>query len=273
MKSEAAFSVGPLFRGALDFLLPPLCFGCGQEVEVQGGLCPPCWAGLNFITEPYCSSCGFPFSHDMPEGVLCASCHQQKPRFKSARSAIAYNQDSRPIVLSFKYGGRTEGLETMSKWLAQAASDFISEVDIIIPVPLHGRRLFSRKFNQSALLAGALETLTAIPANPFILKRTKNTRTQGGLNRRQREKNVSKAFAVDKKDKILLKGKTVLLIDDVFTTGATVDNCTKALQKAGAKTIYVLTLARVVEPMRKKTTGKTKVKKSKGKKVGKSRNL
>ena len=269
MKSEAAFSVRPLFRGALDFLLPPLCFGCAGEVEAQGGLCPTCWAGLNFITQPQCISCGFPFSHDMPEGVLCASCHQHKPRFEGARSAIAYNQESRPIVLSFKHGGRTEGLSTMAKWLARAAADFISEVDVIIPVPLHGLRLFTRKFNQSALLADALSELTGIAANPFILKRTKNTKTQGGLNRAQREKNVRAAFRVEDKAKINLKAKTALLIDDVFTTGATVDNCTLALQKAGAKTVYVLTLARVVEPLKKKP-GRNKVKKKVGKKVGKS---
>lgn len=270
MKSEGAFSVRPLFSGALDFLLPPLCFGCAGEVEVQGGLCPPCWAGLNFITRPYCVSCGFPFSHDMPEGVLCASCHQQKPRFEAARSAFAYNHDSRPIVLSFKHGGRTEGLSTMAKWLAQASAEFIKEVDVIIPVPLHGLRLLSRKFNQSALLADALSGLSGVPANPFILKRVKNTKTQGGLTRAQREKNVRAAFAVDEKAKINLKGKTALLIDDVFTTGATVDNCTLALQKAGAKTIYVLTLARVVEPLKKKISQKNKSKKRTGKKVGKS---
>lgn len=259
MKSEGGFSkTGILdafpnvFGRALDFLLPPLCFGCATEVEAQGGLCPACWAGLNFITRPYCQSCGFPFPHDMPEGVLCASCHQQKPRFQAARSALAYNHDSRPLILSFKHGGRTEGLKTMAKWLARAASGFIKDVDVIIPVPLHGRRLFTRKFNQSALLADALSDLTGVAADPFILRRTKNTRTQGGLTRAQREKNVRAAFRVNDAEKPAIKGKTALVIDDVFTTGATVENCVAALQKAGADTIYVLTLARVVEPLRKK---------------------
>lgn len=256
MKSEAAFSPTLLFKGALDFLLPPLCFGCAKEVEVQGGLCPTCWSGLNFITHPLCISCGFPFSHDMPKGVLCASCHQKEPRFEGARAAIAYNNDSRPLVLSFKHGGRTEGLKTMAKWLAGAAAEFMGDVDIIVPVPLHGARLFSRKFNQSALLAGALSDISGVPTDPFILKRVKNTRTQGGLTRVQREKNVRAAFKVDPKHSAFVTGKTVILIDDVFTTGATVDNCTLALQKAGAKEVYVLTLARVVEPLKKKPVKK-----------------
>ncbi len=130
--------------------------------------------------------------------------------------------------------------------------DFLSKIDLIIPVPLHKYRLFTRKFNQSALLAGALSAECGIESNPFILKRIKHTRTQGGLSRAQRQRNVRAAFAVEPGQAARVAKKSLLLVDDVYTTGATVDNCTLALQKAGAKTIYVLTLARVVEPGGKK---------------------
>lgn len=258
MKSEGGFLSGEVFGDlpgllgrALDFLLPPLCFGCGCEVEVQGGLCPSCWAELRFITNPYCASCGLPFAHDMPEGVLCASCHSKKPRFEAARAAIAYDSQSRPLVLAFKHGGRTEGLKTMAKWLKSAAGDFLDEVDLIVPVPIHRVRLLTRTFNQSALMTSALADLTGLAADPFILEKIRNTKSQGGLSRLQREQNVRAAFRVAPGRAQEIRGKTLLLVDDVLTTGATVENCTLALQKAGARSIYVLTLARVVEPGRK----------------------
>lgn len=265
MKSEGGF-LAPWLPGAvtraLDFLLPPLCFSCGAEVEEQGGLCPSCWSNVRFITKPFCASCGFPFAHDMPDGVLCAPCHQKKPLFSAARAAIAYNRDSRPIVLSFKHGGRTEGLKTMAKWLEGAISG-LPRPDVIIPVPLHGKRLFKRTFNQAALLADALALRTGIPSDPFVLERVKNTRTQGGLTRVQRRENVRAAFKVRPDAIAGVKGKTALLIDDVYTTGATVENCARALNIAKAKAVYVVTLARVVEPLAKsppkkktKTNGK-----------------
>lgn len=259
MKSEGSFSGAGLFAHlpqvfgrALDFVLPPTCFGCAVEVEEQGGLCPSCWSGLHFISNPYCKSCGFPFAHDMPDGVLCASCHSDAPGFDGARAALAYNAESRPLVLAFKHGGRSEGLKTMAKWLKAATSDFLDEVDLIIPVPLHGMKLFRRKFNQSAWLADALSAECGIPSDSFILKRVKNTRTQGGLSRHQREKNVRAAFRVAEDALDRVKGRQILLVDDVLTTGATVENCTKALKKAGADIVYIGTLARVVEPLRRK---------------------
>ncbi len=241
-----------VFGRALDFLLPPLCFGCAEEVEVQGGLCPACWSELRFITPPFCASCGLPFAHDMPEGVLCASCHVKKPRFNAARAAIAYDRESRPLVLAFKHGGRTEGLSTMARWLKGAAGEFLDSVDVIVPVPIHRRRLLKRTFNQSALLARALSGLTGIETDPFILERIKNTKSQGGLTRLQRERNVRAAFRPGPGRETKIKDKTVLLVDDVLTTGATVENCALALQKAKPRAIYVLTLARVVEPGKSK---------------------
>jgi len=258
MKSEPAILSKPakppgagFWQKGLDFLLPPLCFSCRAPVEVQGGLCARCWSGLRFITKPYCTSCGFPFAHEMPAGLVCGSCHSYPPVFARARAAVGYDIGSRPVILSFKHGERTEGLATLAGWLKNAGGDLLEECDVIIPVPLHPRRLFKRRFNQSALLARALGETTGKAVDVFSLKRKKNTRSQGGLNARQRRQNVRAAFMVPRDKRPAIKGQRVLLIDDVMTTGATAENCTRALNAAGAEKVLVLTLARVVEPLRK----------------------
>ena len=253
VKSAAFGKVSALLGRGLDFLLPPLCFGCAAKVQTQGGLCAECWAGLRFITAPFCRICGFPFAHEMPEGVLCASCHQHTPNFKRARAALAYDPGSRPLILAFKHGDKSQGLKTMGQWLKRAAEGMTEKADVIIPVPLHPARLRRRKFNQAALLARALEMETGLPLDLFGLARKKNTPTQGGLTRHKRMMNVSGAFRVTDGGKERLKGKNVILVDDVLTTGATVDNCTRALMKAKAGDVFVLTLARVVEPLARKT--------------------
>lgn len=251
LSTTAKFPDLSFWQRGLDFLLPPLCFGCRVPIEVQGGLCAECWSGLRFITKPFCQSCGFPFAHEMPAGMVCGSCHRHPPAFDQAKAAIGYDSKSRPVILSFKYGERTQGLKTLAGWLKIAGAELLEEADVIIPVPLHPRRLFKRRFNQSALLAHALGDASAKAVDVFSLKRRKNTRSQGGLNARQRHQNVKAAFLVPADKRPHIKGKRVVLIDDVMTTGATVENCTKALKAAGAKKVFVLTLARVVEPLKK----------------------
>jgi len=258
MKSEPAILPKPkkipffgILQKGLDFVLPPLCFGCREAVETQGGLCVSCWSTLKFITQPQCGLCGFPFPHEMPKGVLCGACHQKKPTYDRALAVLAYNLASRPLILSFKHGERTEGLKTMAGWLKTTAEDLLKVTDLIIPVPLHPRRLWLRRYNQSALLALALGEASGKAVDVMGLARRKNTRSQGGLNRTQRRKNVYAAFKVPDKHKSQIKGKSILLIDDVLTTGATAENCAKALKKAGADNVFALTLARVVEPLGK----------------------
>lgn len=258
MKSEPAiFSesaknsfLGVLQKG-LDFILPPLCFSCRAPVETQGGLCPECWSALRFITHPLCQLCGFPFTHDMPDGVLCATCHAYPPSYDRAQAAIGYDAASRSVILSFKHGERTEGLATLAGWLKRAGADLLKDADLILPVPLHPRRLFKRRYNQSALLAHALGEITGKEVDVFSLRRRKNTPSQGGLNARQRRLNMRAAFSVPKHKKSRIKDKAVVLIDDVMTTGATAENCAKALKAAGAEKVFVLTLARVVEPFKR----------------------
>lgn len=261
MKSEPAIWENALLKPlrlaglrGLDFLLPPLCFGCNAHVENQGGLCADCWQGLRFITDPMCEACGFPFPHQMPKGVKCVNCVHHTPNYKKARAALGYDPGSRPLILAFKHGDKNQGLKTMGKWLKRAGETFITKADVIMPVPLHPARLRQRKFNQAALLAHALHRETGVPLDLLSLKRVKNTRTQGGLSRHRRAMNVSAAFRVpnDKKENVC--SKSIIIIDDVQTTGATVDNCTRAVKKAGATAVYVLTLARVVEPLKKTNT-------------------
>lgn len=258
MKSEPAIlskgiktPLAGLLRKGLDFILPPLCFSCRGAVETQGGLCVACWSTLRFITRPHCEVCGYPFPHQMPGGMLCASCHRKKPVYDRALAAIAYNPASRPLILSFKYGERTEGLKTMARWLKSAGADLLPETGLIIPVPLHPRRLWQRRFNQSALLALALAEATGKAVDVLALSRKKNTRSQGGLNRTQRHRNVRAAFQVPGNKVERIRGRHILLVDDVLTTGATAENCARALKKAGADKVFVLTLARVVEPLRR----------------------
>lgn len=214
----------------------------------QGALCPKCWAGLTFITAPACAACGYPFPHGYPEGVLCGNCTRLAPAFDSARAAFAYDEGSRHLILRFKHAEATEGLPTLAGWLFAAGQDVLSRADVIVPVPLHPRRLFARRFNQAAHLARALARRTGVALDLFSLRRVKNTESQGRMNAVKRAQNVRGAFSASGE---AFGGKVVAVVDDVFTTGATADQCARTLKKAGATGVHVLTLARVVSPYNK----------------------
>ena len=239
-----------LSQQAIDFLLPPRCFGCGVGIEQQGSLCADCWSGLHFITRPFCTICGYPFEYDAGDGTLCSACLSQEPPFQSARAVFRYDDGSKHLILSFKHGDKTDGARAFGQLLYRAASDILQRTDRIIPVPLHRWRLFERRFNQSALIGQSLSRLTGLPLDTDHLIRHRSTESQGGLNRRQRHRNVQGAFKVRNGTVKPYHGQTVVLVDDVYTTGATVSACARALLKAGAAEIHVLTLARVAEAAR-----------------------
>ncbi|OFX10696.1 MAG: amidophosphoribosyltransferase [Alphaproteobacteria bacterium RIFOXYD12_FULL_60_8] len=243
---NAALALGRrVARLALDALLPPQCLGCGELVDAPGALCPTCWEGIRFISQPCCARCGLPFElPDTEEGApsLCAGCIAEPPDFDQARSVLLYDDASRGLILKFKHADRTEGAPAYARWLARAGAEMLAECDVIAPVPLHRWRLFLRRYNQAALLARHLGRLSGKPVAPDLLTRCRATPTQGGLDRRGRLGNVKGAFASPRPARV--EGKTVLLIDDVFTTGATVGECAKALRRAGAERVFVLTLAR-----------------------------
>jgi ComF family protein len=236
------------WRGVLDFLLPPRCFACHQPVEAQGSLCAACWGGLTFITEPLCAACGYPFPHGYPVGVLCGNCTRLQPAFDSARAALAYDDGSRGLILRFKHAEATEGLPALTGWLLAAGREALARADVLVPVPLHPRRLFARRFNQSAHLARALAARTGVPVDLTSLRRVKNTKSQGKLSAVKRAQNVRGAFKAPPE---AFAGKAVVVIDDVLTTGATADQCARALKATGAKAVDVLALSRVVSPFNK----------------------
>ena len=233
-------------KAALDLLLPPQCLSCRAIVAEPGTLCGACFAKVRFLSAPWCAACGMPFAFD-PGGaeVLCGACIRRRPAYDRARAVFRYDDSSRGLILAFKHGDRIDAAPAYARWLARAGAELIDGADLIAPVPLHWTRLFHRRYNQSALLANALARLTGRAAAPDLLRRRRRTLSQGGLGRAERIRNVRGAFAVRAASRAAIEGKRILLIDDVLTTGATVDGCATALRKAGASAVDVLTLARV----------------------------
>lgn len=222
---------------------PPRCLACERFVQSQGTLCGECWDDLSFIGDPCCQCCGHPFDSGELAGLLCGHCIQKTPGFTTARSALRYDEHSRRLVLGLKYADRTHGVPVYARWMARIGANALAEAQMILPVPLHRMRLIARRFNQSALLAQSLAKLSGIPYRPDILLRHRRTPPQEGLTRVQRQQNVVNAFSVPECARSDLHGKTVVLIDDVITTRATVDQCAKALRNAGAAKVHVLSLA------------------------------
>ncbi len=244
----AALSVA---RGVVNAVLPPQCLACDVIVATPGSLCSQCWASAKFITAPQCHLCGVPFSFDFGAGALCGACSRERPQFDRARAVLRYDDLGRRLVVAFKHGDRTHGAPTFGRWLARVGSDLIADSDMIAPVPLHRLRLLRRRFNQSAMLAQAVcrsPTGQTLQFAPDLLQRRRHTPSQAGLNAVQRRRNVRNAFAVTRRRVAQLEGRRILLVDDVFTTGATVSECARVLRRAGASAVDVLTLARVDAP-------------------------
>jgi len=231
---------------ALGAVLPARCLGCGLVVERPGALCPACWRGIDFLAPPLCACCGMPFELDPGEGARCGACLAQPPSFGRARAVFRYSEASRALILGFKHGDRLHGTRAFAAWMARAGAELIADASLIVPVPLHWTRLFMRRYNQAALLANALAAASGVPAIPDLLIRKRRTPSQGRLNRTERRRNVHGAFVPLRRAARRLEGASVLLVDDVFTTGATVEACAKALLAGGAARVDVLTLARVV---------------------------
>lgn len=239
---QSALAVG---RSLLDLVLPPRCLVSGEIVDQPGLLAPTAWAQLRFIAEPFCVTCGYPFDFEAEKGSQCVGCLKEAPAFITARSVFVYDNISRDIILRFKHGDRLEGAKTLASWLARSGVDMLAAADMIVPVPLHYWRLFRRRYNQAGLLAQRLSKLCGKPCVLDMLVRHRATAVQGHMGFAERHKNVKRAFSVKAKRVALLDGKVIVLVDDVYTSGATIKKCTKVLLRAGAKEVHVLTLARV----------------------------
>lgn len=237
-------------RALLDLVLPPLCLKCREPVAEPQSVCAACWNTLRFLGPPHCAQCGLPFPHALGEGIKCAACIARPPPFLHARAALAYDDASRDLILSFKHADRLEAVPLFARWIVAAGRDALADAGMLVPVPLHWLRLAKRRYNQAAVLAHAIGKLTSIPVETGALTRTRRTPSQGEMpSARARAKNVVRAFAVAEKHKPRLAGRHVVLVDDVLTTGATLSACAKALSRAGAGSVSVITLARVVRPL------------------------
>ncbi|KJE36207.1 competence protein ComF [Thalassospira sp. HJ] len=237
----------------INAILPPRCGGCGDVTDTTHAVCADCWAGLRFISAPQCACCGYPFELDVTdsshgEQMLCAACLQKKPAFDQARAALVYDDHSREYLLRFKHADRGDLTPLLARWVYQAGKGIWDQADLIVPVPLHRKRLLKRRYNQSGLLAAKLSRMTGVPWDGLVLRRARNTRSLGGLGPSSRKREVGGAFEVDevRVDKCNLAGARVVLIDDVLTTGATANACVRALKRSGAMHVSVITVARVV---------------------------
>ena len=239
-----------LGRRLLDFIFPPLCAACRAPVSAAHNLCGNCWSQIAFLSDPLCAVCGFPFEFDAGPGTLCGGCRQRLPAFDKARALMRYDEASRDPILALKRADRLDLVPAFARWIERPGRELLADADLIVPVPLHRRRLWRRRFNQSALIAIELGRLADKPVDCLLLRRVRATPSQGEMpSASARRRNMQGAFRVGRSGAGGIAGKTILLIDDVFTTGATVAACARALKRAGAGRVFVLALARVVRPM------------------------
>lgn len=237
-------------RLALDVALPPLCPSCRDPVGDGGGLCASCWSKLSPIERPFCEKLGIPFAYDPGPGIYSMQAIADPPAYARARAAVRYDDVARTIVHALKYGDRLDLAPVVARWMGRAGTELLSDADVILPVPLHWRRMWARRFNQSATLSKLLSDSSGVPASFTALRRVKATPQQVGLSKSERATNVQGAFRVDPVGKAEIARRHVLLIDDVLTSGATVDACARALLRAGARQVDVLVFARVVDQVR-----------------------
>jgi ComF family protein len=237
-------------RAALDLLYPPLCIGCRTQVAAPGLFCAACWADIAFLDGAACRRCGLPFEIDPGGETDCAACLAEPPAFDRARAVMRYDEKSRAPILAFKHADRLDLAPGFAGWLARAGRGLVDECDLIVPVPLHATRLWRRRYNQAAELARGLAKISNRPFDAMTLQRTRPTPSQGAMpSAKARRRNMRGAFEVPGHHRGAIEGRAILLIDDVLTTGATVDACALALKRAGASKVHALALARVVRPV------------------------
>lgn len=246
LRAEVRGALAAGLRYAADLILPPMCLCCHDPVDSHNTLCPRCWRSVRFIRPPVCDRLGVPLPFDTGDQSISSQALAYPPAYDRARAVAAFDGAMRELIHSFKYGDRHEGLPLFTRWLVSTGRELLAGADMLVPVPLHPFRLWRRRFNQSAVLARWLSRETGVPVC-LALKRVRYTAQQVGLSLEERRENVAGAFRVPGGVSAALVGSHVVLIDDVITTGATVESCARALKEAGAARVDVLALARVTD--------------------------
>jgi ComF family protein len=241
----------PVLRQAgatlLNILLPPLCLSCARPVGAAGSLCPRCWQEIDFIERPYCERLGTPFQSDMGYGLISPRAIAEPPAFSRARAVTRYDGPARMLVHRLKYSDRLDLSNAMGRWMARAGAELLSGADLLVPVPLHRLRFWGRRFNQAGELAKVVSRQSGVPVAHEGLVRRKATRSQVGLSSAERARNLTGAFRPGPLAGELVTGKRVVLIDDVMTTGATLNSAARVLRRAGAADVDALVFALVAD--------------------------
>ncbi|MFL6856382.1 MAG: ComF family protein [Allosphingosinicella sp.] len=241
---SAAVALRRAAAAAVDFALPPRCPACGTIVPEARGFCFDCWSKLQFLADPCCARCGLPFAFGAGAEAECGRCLAEPPPFDRLRAAVAYGEVARAVALKLKYGGRPGVAETLARFMRRRLE---ADADaLLVPVPLHRWRIWKRGYNQAALIAAALARSTGRPLALDLLVRTRATPPLQGLGRRERAEAVRGAFAVSEAGRGAVRGREILLVDDVFTSGATAGACARALKRTGAARVGILCWARVI---------------------------
>ena len=242
--AAAVGRIADLGKLAADFALPPRCPGCGLVTPDNHRFCLDCWMKLDFLGGPCCASCGEPFDHDPGAGARCGACLRDSPALDGVRAAVAYGEVARRIALRLKYGGRPGLAQTIARQMRRLLPE--GEGVILAPVPLHRWRIWRRGYNQSALIARAIAAKGGTPLMLDLVERRRATPVLRGMGPAARAKAVRGAFAVPAARRASVKGRSVVLVDDVYTTGATANACARALKRAGAAEVRLICWARVI---------------------------
>jgi ComF family protein len=245
-RTRAAACVGGLARAAADFALPPQCMACSKPVVDPGGLCVACWSELRLIERPYCERLGTPFAAELGAGLISPKAFAAPPAYDRARAVARFDGTARTLIHRLKYGDGVHLARSLGAMMARAGRELLGPGALLLPTPLHRGRLWGRRFNQSALLARACAAASGSELKLDALLRVRATRPQVGLTAAQRAENLAGAFRVADEAKAALAGRRVVLIDDVLTTGATLDRLARLVRRSGAASVDALVFALVV---------------------------
>lgn len=235
------------FTKLINLIFPPKCILCGKVVEEYDTLCHDCWKDIEFIQKPFCSKCSSPLQMEISEDDLCANCLKNPPLYIKSRSAMVYSDETAKIIFKFKFYDKPHIKKFMAKTMVKASQDIIKNVDILIPIPLHKKRLIFRRYNQALILANEIGKLTNKNVVYNFLVKKKHTIPQAKLKGVERAKNLKDKFCINSKYLKNIKNYEALnfaIIDDVMTTGSTVNECVKVLHEVGIKNVYVITFAK-----------------------------